>query len=371
MARPQPKQPYNLNPEPVRWSLLAPLFALVLIFVPVPAWVVEDFYSRDMYPWLQNIFTGGTNLLPLALVDAMLIVLALATLFRIRRLFNVMRQRGVVDAVWEATRRVARFAGLATILFFWAWGFNYRRQPLETALPEKKAARPTLEQLQGAVVDANALGARLRPLLSGPELSFPEIGPKLVGPLNAALKKLGRPALAREGRPKYSLMLTPFFTWAGMTGMVNPLGLETIVHPDLLPYERPFVLAHEWAHLAGYADEAEASAVGWLACMNGGNELAYSASLHLVLEAGAALPAEMRQSLFQRLDSGIRSDLDAIALRARREQPTVQRTAERVYDEYLRANRISDGSRSDRRALALILTPSMKDALSAFQVIRH
>ncbi len=65
-------------------------------------------------------------------------------------------------------------------------------------------------------------------------------------------------------------MLTPFFTWAGVTGMMNPFGLETIVHPDLLPFERPFVLAHEWAHLAGHADEAEASAVGWLACMNGG-----------------------------------------------------------------------------------------------------
>ena len=44
--------------------------------------------------------------------------------------------------------------------------------------------------------------------------------------------------------------------------MLNPFGLETIVLPDLLPYERPFVVAHEWAHLAGHADEAEASAIG-------------------------------------------------------------------------------------------------------------
>ena len=61
--RPQPNQPYNLNPEPIRWSLVAPFFALLAIFVPIPPAIVEEFYSRDMYPWLQNLFTGITNYL--------------------------------------------------------------------------------------------------------------------------------------------------------------------------------------------------------------------------------------------------------------------------------------------------------------------
>ena len=77
--------------------------------------------------------------------------------------------------------------------------------------------------------------------------------------------------------------------------MINPLALETIVHPDLLPFERPFVLAHEWAHLSGHADEAEASAIGWLACMRGGPELAYSANLYLIDTAGGAMPADLRK----------------------------------------------------------------------------
>ena len=49
--------------------------------------------------------------------------------------------------------------------------------------------------------------------------------------------------------------------------MINPFGLEVLVNPDLPLSERPFVAAHEWAHLAGYADESEASFVGWLTCM--------------------------------------------------------------------------------------------------------
>ena len=48
--------------------------------------------------------------------------------------------------------------------------------------------------------------------------------------------------------------------------MTVPVFLEVILNPDLLPVEKPFVLAHEWAHLAGYADESEANFVAWLAC---------------------------------------------------------------------------------------------------------
>ena len=163
-------------------------------------------------------------------------------------------------------------------------------------------------------------------------------------------------------------MLTPFFTWAGVTGMVNPIGLESIVHPHLLPYERPFVLAHEWAHLAGQADEAQASAVGWLACMRGTPQLAYSASLYLIMEAASALPGDARQTVIKQLDAGVRSDIDDILRRLQKGEPVVQRTASRVYDEYLRANRVADGTASYRRALSLILSAPLRDALTKYAV---
>jgi hypothetical protein len=150
--------------------------------------------------------------------------------------------------------------------------------------------------------------------------------------------------------------------------MINPIGLESIVHPDLLPYERPFVLAHEWAHLAGQADEAQASAVGWLACMRGTPQLAYSASLYLIMEAASALPGETRQVVMKQLDAGVRSDIDDILRRLQRGKPVVQRTASRVYDEYLRANRVADGTASYGRALSLILSAPLREALTNYAV---
>lgn len=188
--------------------------------------------------------------------------------------------------------------------------------------------------------------------------------------MNAALRTLNREQLVTMGEPKFSLVLTPFFNWSGVTGMMNPLGLETIVLPDLLPFERPFVVAHEWGHLSGHADEAEANAVGWLACMKGDPTLAYSGSLFLIEESGQALPEGVERDLMAKLDPGVRADLDAIAQRMQQQRPVVRRAADRIYGSYLRANRIADGTASYGRALQLILSTPFRDALSGYTISR-
>jgi hypothetical protein len=195
--------------------------------------------------------------------------------------------------------------------------------------------------------------------------SFEETSRTLLNPLNRTLASLRRPGLFVPGAPKVTLF-TPYFTWAGIDGMSNPFGLESIVQPGVLPFERPFVLAHEWAHLAGHADEAEASAIGWLACMHGDASMAYSASVYLILELAAALPGSQWQEASRRLDPGVLSDVQAVFDRFRHTQPVVRRTATRVYDEYLRTNGVTDGVRSYGRALSLILLPRFRGWIRSY-----
>jgi hypothetical protein len=38
--------------------------------------------------------------------------------------------------------------------------------------------------------------------------------------------------------------------------MTDPSSPRHSVQRELLPFERPFVIAHEWSHLAGFADES-------------------------------------------------------------------------------------------------------------------
>ena len=350
---------------------MLPIAAAVILLVPIPAWFVEEFYSRGVYPWLQLGATSVSNLVPIALLDVVILAAVALLVYRIVQFVRAAMSRGVMEASWEALRRTLRAVAVLLLVFFFAWGCHYRRTPLETTIDTTPAV-PSIASLQLAVADANALGATLRPNLPPADaMTYDAAAQALSAPMQDALASLKLARLSRPGRPKFSLILTPFFTWTGVDGMIDPFALESIVHPDLLPVERPFVLAHEWAHLSGEADEAEASAVGWLACMHGPAPLAYSASLYLIMEARVALPPDRAQFVTSQLDPGVRSDLDAIAERLKNRRPGMQRAASRVYDSYLRANRVSDGTDSYERAVSLILLPPFRDALSRYQFRRR
>jgi hypothetical protein len=354
-------------PEPVRGWIVLAIIALLCLAVPLPEQTVETLYARDMYPWLQTGFTSLSNFAPFAVLDVMLVVGAVLLALRLWRTLIITREQGLFNAAWELLRRGVRAAAILAILFLWAWGFNYRRPALESTVPGADT-RPTIEELDKAFTAANVLAARLRPTVAGqPALTDDQLFSELQKPFNTALAHIGRPALSVPGRPKHSVVLTPFFTKAGVDGMLNPLALESIVHRELLRFERPVVLAHEWAHLAGQADEAEASAVGWLACMYGGPSLAYSASLYLINQARAAMPAAMRRVASAKIHPDVRGDLAEIAERLKKEDPRVQRAAFRIYDEYLKANRVEDGQASYGRALTLILTGTFQEPLAGYR----
>lgn len=356
------------RPERVAGWLAAAAVALAMFWTPTPAWMVDEFYSRDLYPWLQNGLTAFSNLVPIAVMDVLIVVAVVAVLYRLAMLVLVARHFTLWTAVWQGIRRVVRAAAVIGIVFLLAWGCNYRRVPLEALVTGGSRSMPPADVLEQAVLDSNALAAGLRPSLEGGTWpSYAALAAELGGPMDAALARLNLEPLARPGRPKFSVILTPFFTWAGVNGMVDPFALESIVHPGLLPFERPFVLAHEWGHLAGEADEAEASTVGWLACLNGSPAAVYSASLYLIMEGTASLPPASRRRVAAALDPGVRADIRAIAKRAEAEQPQVQYAASRVYDHYLRANRVADGAASYSRALSLILAPRVIDALHAYR----
>ena len=106
--------------------------------------------------------------------------------------------------------------------------------------------------------------------------------------------------------PKRSLF-SPFYRASGVSGMLGPFFLETLLNPDLTGPERPAVLAHEWAHLSGYAPESDASFVGLLAALRAGPAAEYSAWLDLVSEAASQLQPVTQRLVLQKLAPGPRA----------------------------------------------------------------
>jgi len=236
------------------------------------------------------------------------------------------------------------------LVFLVLWGLNYRRVPFEEKFEYDPARVTRAQNIAFAAAAVSSVNERY-------EAARAAIGSLTDDPLARAFEKLqrdlGSTLPAVPGIPKRSL-LHWYFPRAGIDGMTDPFFLEVIVNPEVLPFERPFVLAHEWAHLAGYAVEADANFVAWLTCARAGSQARYSGALAAYGYAVSALSREDRAALPE-LDEGPRADLRAISERYRRSSPIIRQAAQGVNDRYLRANRISEGIASYNGVVRLML----------------
>lgn len=330
--------------------------ALLLGVVPMPAELVERFYSRQFYLIIQNGVTWMSSLSRFAFLDVLLVsVLALFVAYCVR----VIRR---ADPLPGRRRRVfgrlvlntTVFVATVYLLFLAIWGLNYRRVPLATKLDydsERITPRAVLTLAEESIDQLNQLYGRVR-TDDWPELTT--LPDRLTPAFERIQRQLGTSRTAVGGRPKTSV-LTLYFRRAGIDGMINPFSLEVLINDTVLPYERPFVVAHEWSHLAGYANEAEASFVGWLICLAGDDQSRYSGWLFLTPQLIRNVREADRAVLWARLGDGPRQHLQAVAARLNRAIPVVRRSANRVYDQFLRVNRVSEGIASYGRVVDLVL----------------
>jgi hypothetical protein len=247
---------------------------------------------------------------------------------------------------------------IAAVVYFWflaAWGLNYQREPLRAQL-DFQEDRITVEALRGlARQDVDEMNRLYEAAHRAGWPELPQASATLGAPFDRVQGELAMPWRAAAGRPKRSLF-DFYFRRVAVDGMTDPFFLETLANQGLLPFERPFVVAHEWGHLAGYADESEANFLAWLICLRSGDGDQYSAwiSLHGTIISG--LPPGDRSSEAQRLQSGPRRDLNAMLERiATQVNPAAHRAGYALYDRFLKANRVRAGVRSYDEVIRLLL----------------
>jgi hypothetical protein len=309
---------------------------------------------------LQPLLTSFSSLVPIALLDVWLVAVLVWLTWRLIRVFRAPTARG--RAALRLLLAVVPLIAVLYLAFLVCWGLNYRREPITTDL-DFAAARVTPATVDDfarhAVMEMNRTYTRAHADRAATE-SLNAVRVRLAPAFAAAQRALGSTRLATAGRPKRSL-LSPFFRLASVDGMVNPLGLEVLVNPDILPVERPFVIAHEWGHLAGWARESEASFLGWLTCLRGDDAARYSGWLSLYLHARADLERDRLRVVDAQLAAGPRADLRVIAERLRRGAPAVQRASWAAYDRFLKANRVGEGLRNYDEVITLVVGTAMDD----------
>jgi hypothetical protein len=330
------------------------VLAIGSALAPMPATIVERQYSELLYPPMQRGLTGFSNLLPFALVDCLLVAGLAWLAWQIARASARGRRDGWRHVSFRLLARIATAVAALYLVFLATWGLNYRRVPLMRRMRfDPQAVSPAAARVL-ALTTVGRVNDLYDPALSR-DSGKGAVEASLADAFAQAQQTLGASQLARPARSKRTL-LDAYFKAAGVEGMTDPLFLETLVVSNLLPFERPFVIAHEWSHLAGFADEGEANFVGWLTCVRGSRADQYSGWLFLYGQLAAALKETERADVAARLGFGPRADLRAAADRVRRHlSPVIADAGWQVYDRYLKANRVEAGTGSYSDVVKLTL----------------
>ena len=376
----------------VKAACIAGAMALY-VFPPRAEWI-ERHYSRGLYPSLQTTITPLSNWLPLPVSDLLILALVLGLpvwwAVRLRSAGKGRRWRALGTLVFNT----ATLASVFLLVFQFLWGLNYGREPLSRKL-DYDQSRITLQAVKDLAASSTAgLNAESAAAHASAWPDDPEWARRLLPPFDSVVKELGNPRHLAAARAKHSIF-DLYLKSAGIDGFTDPFGLDVILSRDLLAIEQPFALAHEWAHLAGFADESEANFIALLTCLRSEDPaVRYAGWLDLyprlphfrpqhVSPSGSDAPQQGTRSASDTPQSGTRSgsdgvsqqstpssidgaepqlapevesDLRAIAQRRSRHiSPWLSTAQWRVYDRFLKANRVQTGVASYGLFVRLLL----------------
>jgi hypothetical protein len=244
---------------------------------------------------------------------------------------------------------------LYALWFYGGWGWGYDRAPLQTRViyDTSRLTPANVDELRRrAIAELNRL-ARPAHALNDDAPRGQALQLELLR--NAWLpvvQRLGDRWTPQVGAAKPTLAGF-FMDKNGTSGFTNPFTLETQLAPDLLWFERPFSQAHEWSHVAGYNREDEANYIAALTCMRDSGVIAqYSGWFEIFLY----MPPLQKypHSMFA---PEVWQDFEALRQRnARFVNIDFSRFSWRMYNSYLKSNRIASGVRNYSEVTQLLIS---------------
>ncbi len=301
---------------------------------PHAAWI-ERAYVNGAYPQWEHIALAITAPFPWSLGDLAALVGVGAIVWEIV-VFVRKRARRAVD-VATLLLNCAAILGIYAVWFELSWGWNYARAPLESRM-QFDPARVTpgsAAALRGrAMAQMNALAAAAHE-----RAAIPLDMAALQSAWLPAVQRAGDAWMPNVGAAKPTIA-DPFMLATGTSGFINPFTLNVAMASDLLWFERPFDLAHEWSHDAAYAREDEANYLAIVTCLRSPDPaVRYAGWFELFLY----LPQKRRYAHHEFV-SLVWQDFAALRKRdARHINVMLAHWTWRTYNVYLKSNRIASG----------------------------
>ncbi len=153
-----------------------------------------------------------------------------------------------------------------------------------------------------------------------------------------------------------------FYSAVGVQGFMAPLFSESFINADVLPFDYPFVYAHEYSHLLGISSEAEANWWAYHACVSSQDAaIRYSGYKgivsHVIRNARNFLPESDYNDWMSTLRPEVMSDLMHTQEHwAALHSPILNDLQDTIYDLFLKSNKVSSGKKNYSEVIQILIS---------------
>ena len=213
-----------------------------------------EWYSRHIFPVLSDGLARVASFFPFSLSDVF-IYGSLAGLL----VYLLLR---VWYAPWTVLGRSVLYLLGVGLWFYAAWGVNYFREPFY--------GRAGVTPQPYDSVAFHAFLTRYAEKLNDSYLPEMQVDTDIVArEVKARYRQIAPRFGLKEPREYHRakpMLSSAMMSAVGVLGYIGPFFNEATLNADLLPVQYPSTYAHEMAHVLGVAGEGEANFYAWLVC---------------------------------------------------------------------------------------------------------
>ena len=313
---------------------------------------IAEWYARTVYPPLSAFLSAFSAFFPFPLEEILVVSLVLWLIF-----YPLWKRKKNIRW-WTILLREMEMLAWVYVWFYLGWGLNYYRYNIYTRLQtapiayEEQDFKDFLEQY------TERLNATYQPqttvetnVLRKDIVTFYANLPSAYG--------LSRPQAWQI--PK-DFILTPLYSKVGVLGSMGPFFSEAQLNADLLEVQYPFTYAHEFSHLLGVSNEAEANYWAYRACTESDSPtLQYCGYFgllpYVISNASHLLPKEDFRTWIQTLRPEVKEQYNAKnRYWQERYSPLIGNIQDFTYNLFLKGNKIPSGKKNYAEVIGLLLS---------------
>lgn len=328
--------------------LLGIIFVILCRFMPNLA----EGYALTVYPSLSAALSAFSSLFPFPLMEVFVVGLILWLIC-----YPIWKRRKGI--CWQKILfREIEMLAWVYVWFYLSWGLNYYRYNIYTRLQTPPVAYEEQHFQDFLKEYTQCLNASYQPQT---EIDSDTLRHH-IGSFYANLPEIYGLTQPQSWQHPKKFIFTPLYSKVSVLGSMGPFFSEAQLNADLLEVQYPFTYAHEFSHLLGVSNEAEANYWAYRACTESSSPaLQYCGYFgllpYVISNASYLLPKEDFQAWTKTIRPEVRTQYnEKNAYWQERYSPWIGKIQDFTYNLFLKGNKIPSGKKNYAEVISLLLS---------------